>query len=78
MFYKISEETINQITRCNNNFKCLNDDSFQICPLENPIEGVYFIRKVNPIHNTNYCLSFGGSYVCGCPTRKELYERYKV
>jgi hypothetical protein len=56
----------------------LNDDSFQICPLENPIEGVYFIRKLNPIHNNNYCLSFGGSYVCGCPTRKELYERYKV
>jgi hypothetical protein len=56
----------------------LTDDSFQICYLEKPIEGIYFIGNLKPIHNTNYCLSFGGSNTCGCPIRKELYDRYKL
>lgn len=78
MFYQISEGTINKTTRCNHNFKCLNDDSFQICPVENPIQEFYFIRKLTPLYKCTYCLSVDNSYICRCPTRKELFERYKV
>ena len=75
--YQINEVTRNKTTLCNVKFKCLNDDSFPICPIEDKIkEGIYFIKIFNPMW-CNYCVEFGGSYVCICPTRGELYEQYK-
>ena len=74
----ISEETKRHTTRCNKEFKCLNDESFQICPVETPVQdGIYFIKKVDPMRRCNYCLAFGDSYICRCPIRNEFYERYK-
>ncbi len=80
MHNHVSKEKIDMTTRCKCDFKCLHDDSFQVCPVENPItpQGVYFIKMVHSICNSSYCLSFGNSYICRCPVRKELYERYKV
>ena len=79
MPYHISKKTINKVTRCIYNFKCLNDDNFQICHLEKPINNtVHFIKYLKPIRNSDYCLSFGSSYICNCLIRLELYERYKV
>jgi len=75
---QISEETKNRTTRCNQEFKCLNNTNFQMCPVEDKIkEGIYFIKMVNPLRRCNYCLAFGDSHICRCPTRSELYERYK-
>jgi len=79
MVYQIGVETRNKTTRCNNNFRCLHDDSFRICPVESKIkEDIYFIKAVNPMRGCNYCLAFGDSHICRCPTRSELYERYKI
>jgi len=77
--YKINEVTRNKTTRCTFKFQCLNDDSFPMCSIEDKIkEGIYFIKMFNPMNGCNYCVAFGGSHLCLCPTRSELYEQYKV
>ena len=38
---------------------------------------VYFIKHPKD-KRCNYALSFGGSYICNCPTRREIYRRYGV
>ena len=76
--YQINKVTRDKTKQCNAKYKCLNDDSFPICPVEDKInEGVYFIKMLNPRNSCNYCVAFGGSHLCICPTRGELYEQYK-
>jgi len=52
---------------------CLDDSAFKICKVDdccnNEIIFVDFMKK-------NYCkqmFRYGGSFVCKCPTRKELF-----
>jgi hypothetical protein len=80
MLYQISDEIINSTRRCDHRFKCLTVDSFQICPIKkpNPMKGICFIKMENPMRKSSYCLSLGNSNICLCPTRRELYERYKI
>ena len=76
--YQISEDTKLHTTRCNQGFKCLSNESFHTCPVESSVkEGINFVKMVNPMRRCNYCLAFADSHLCRCPTRNELYQRYK-
>ena len=77
--YQISNEIITKTTRCRNNFKCLTDGGFDLCPIDGQImEGYCFIRMVNHTNNCNYHISFGDTHICSCPVRNELYKHFKV
>jgi len=79
MSYQISEETRNKTTRCIHNFTCLTDKGFNLCSLDTKFMGdLYFVKTEMPKDNCNYCISFGNVFICSCPTRHELYERYKI
>ena len=79
MDYQISVVARNKTTLCNAKVKCLNDDMIPMCPIEDKIkEGIYFIKMLNSMNGCNYCVAFGGSHLCICPTRGELYEQYKI
>ena len=76
--YNIPEETIAETKRCEKGFSCLKDLCEGLCRVESCVNGrVHFIRSMNK----NYCSyrgDFGGSAICYCPTRKELYNMYGV
>ena len=78
MLYQISEKTINKATLCEHNFKCLNDDSRDVCVVERCFGGnVCFLKTAKPDYCT-YMGTFGKLYVCYCPTRHELFKKYKI
>jgi hypothetical protein len=78
MFYQISEEIINKTTRCNHKFKCLNDDNRDVCVVDICFGGNgCFLKTAKPDYCT-YKNTFGGSYVCYCPTRHELFKKYNI
>ena len=39
MAYQISQEIINQTRQCTFAFRCLNDDGWDLCPVDRKVEG---------------------------------------
>ena len=74
----IDERVLRETTKCANNFRCLSGDKSCFC------EGIYSIGSdmikipLNPDRLCAYRLSYGYSYFCLCPTRCEIYNRYKI
>ena len=78
MSYQVSSETVNRTTRCLHDHACLTSDGWEMCRLERKLEGngAFIASRVR-----NFCpyvMSFGDDYICNCPTRLELYDRYHV
>ena len=72
----IDDETLKQITKCPINFQCLNDESYELCPVIRQVhENVIFINTTKP-ESCNHIVPFGDYYMCSCPTRCEVYRRY--
>ena len=78
MSYKISEETIKNTTICNHKFQCLNDDNRDVCKINRGLGGNCCSLKTAKPDYCPYMGSFGKLYVCYCPTRHELFKKYKI
>ena len=82
MKLKISKETLEKTTKCLRDFQCLDSDKKDICidmcTIDTFINDVLFLKdRLHDIY-CHYKMSFGYSYICNCPTRKEIYEVYKI
>ena len=74
----VSEKTINETDKCDKNFTCLEEDGKNLCPIEDCVGGkVHFIKCLDS-KPCQYKTFFGDGFVCCCPTRKELYNKYKI
>lgn len=75
----VSEGTLAQTTRCQNDFSCLSGMAPDVCQVERALGGkpVLFVKK-NTSYFCPYTGRFGTAYVCSCPVRRELYQRYGV
>ena len=78
MAYQITDKTKKQSTKCPYNFECLSNDDWNTCIIERELysNGLDIKNKANKAF-CPYSMSFGFSmYVCQCPTRYEIYNRY--
>lgn len=74
----IDKETIEKTTKCASAFKCLTDETHSLCATESIIKeyGLFVNNKANN-NSCAYKMSFGNGTICKCPTRYEIFERYK-
>ena len=78
MNIEIDEGVVRATTRCNDHFSCLSGDLARLCKVEDCVsDAVYFVKCVEET-DCNYKVPFGDGQVCTCPTRKEIYFRYKM
>jgi hypothetical protein len=77
LMYLISEETLKSTTKCQFDFACLEGNGFPKCVVDYSVKnnGV-FIKQEND-QRCPYKMAFGYSYICYCPTRYEIYEKYE-
>ncbi|MBS3772644.1 MAG: hypothetical protein KGY55_00395 [Candidatus Thermoplasmatota archaeon] len=73
----ISEDVIADTDSCRKNFTCLDPETRAVCPVEQRIMDVLFVEPDDNFF-CPYKTSFGDSYVCGCPTRQELYAQHRI
>ena len=80
---EISKDILEKTTWCTKGFSCLTSNpedttnGYLICKIEQSIsEGVKFVECKEP--PCSYALSFGDSYTCKCPTRNEIYNKYRI
>ena len=77
MAFTVREEVLKQTTQCPNDFGCLSDEGFKICPakrFEKASNVLYVLSE-----NGNPCLyhfELSDTIVCGCPVRKDLHKLY--
>lgn len=75
---EIAREILEQTINCQKGFKCLKNDDHVYCKVENCVsDKVHFVKCLSG----NYCtykLAFGRSHICNCPTRKEIFNKYRI
>ena len=78
----VSDEVRRAATNCKKEFSCLERERNNICTVlctkEDCINGiVHFIKCLNE-GSCSYQHSFGDGFICGCPVRKEIFNKYKI
>ncbi len=75
----ISTHTLEQTKKCPFSFECLEDATRNVCPISIYIEKNGCILSKVKNHACLYRTRMGhSSIVCNCPTRHELYRRYRI
>ncbi len=78
MGFEVSEDILRKTTGCSCEFSCLSGGGECFCELDSGLgDKVIFIKPRNGGY-CNYMISFGHSFVCTCPTRKEIFNRYSI
>jgi hypothetical protein len=75
MPYKVAANSILMPTECSEGFSCLSFDDTCLCEVERYTggkSGDLIIKPINVMKYCNYKKYFPYSFVCNCPTRKEI------
>jgi hypothetical protein len=73
----ISEETLENTTKCTKGFSCLYGEGKPFCEVDYAVgDEVIFVEC--PDGACSYWMPFGSASVCNCPTRREIYNRYRL
>lgn len=78
MKFQLETDILNQTGECSGDFSCLDNDKTCLCEVDEIINNKLLFIKPAKITFCHYKISFGYSYFCSCPTRNELYKRYKI
>jgi len=81
MSFKVSEESIQMASSCQDNYSCLDDEERCLCPVRDAVEStkstVIFLDTPKKCP-AGYNVSFGINYhFCTCPVRLEIWKRYR-
>jgi len=72
----ISEGILNKTDKCEKDFSCLSSNKEGICKVESVInEGMKIVKCKGP--SCYYSISYGYSSICNCPTRNEIFNKFK-
>lgn len=79
MALQVQDQTRQQTSECMFSFQCLEEATRNVCTIKPClVEEVYFLNTPKN-HLCSYKKKIGSSsYICQCPTRKELYRRYRI
>jgi hypothetical protein len=79
MDIRIDQEIIKETTECEKNFSCLTKSRRELCEIEITLFSgkVHFIKCKQDLE-CNYKIDFENESCCFCPTRKEIYNKYKL
>lgn len=79
---EVSDSVRDATKRCMNGFSCLRKETTCLCKVEyslhNKRSPIIIFVQYDGQRICNYKMSFGFSYVCTCPTRKEIFEKYRI
>ncbi|MBC8180593.1 hypothetical protein H8E88_05660 [candidate division KSB1 bacterium] len=78
MKYTVDRITLRITTKCTKDFVCQTDKPKNLCKIE--VHKFNFVTSIHCLEKAlcNYKICIGFAKVCGCPTRAELYKKYKV
>ena len=75
---KIDKAVLHKTTNCIYNFTCLVGDKTCLCDVVVSNEEDIVELKAKTSISCKYCIALESSTYCHCPTRVEIYNRYKI
>jgi len=72
-----SDGILESATKCKKKFSCLKVER-DICAVEDCVNDSVLFVKSKYKASCPYQQMFGNEYICNCPVRKELYEKYRI
>ena len=79
MSYEIEDEVVSLATKCQKDHVCLTGEGALYCKVSDLMRGrdeEIPLLDCSEDVDCAYCQSFGKSYICNCPVRKEIFKRY--
>lgn len=77
MKLQISENIINDTTRCRKHFMCLTEVK-SLCKIKYCLNKKSYLVKPEKHKKCSYMVFADNIVLCSCPTRKEIYNRYNI
>ena len=77
----ISDDILKQTTECEKDFACLSSETRDVCKAEfSVMRSMVYVECLEEASSCSYRDSFGASgiYVCTCPVRIELRDKYGI
>ena len=75
--YEVDKTIIEKATRCDKNYSCLSEENLPSCKVASCVGcKIHFIEKLE--RDCEYYQEFGFSFICNCPVRIELYNKYNI
>ena len=78
MRFKVSEKAQGKTTQCCCSFSCLDSATKKTCEILDVTAGDLIFIKGPGMTNCKYCHTYGDSYFCSCPVRKEIFVKYRI
>ena len=78
MKYKVDNIFVSMTSDCASDFSCLSGEKECFCKIIGYIDNEYLFIKDENNCICHYKSEFAGSFVCTCPTRREIYKCYTV
>ena len=78
MRLEIGENTLRKTRNCGNDFSCLKGEKVCLCEVVGSSGYDVLFVKPKSKKDCSYCTPFSNSFLCHCPTRNEIYNRYKI
>ena len=73
----INDDTLQNTTKCGKGFACLSSGDGCLAEVESAVGGTLLFVECTD-GSCRYRIHFGHSYVCTCPTRVEIYAKYRI
>ena len=78
MDINISDEVQKLATKCPKDFCCLKKDHKDSCAVLDCVNKEVIFVKASDRKACPYKHSFANEFICGCPVRKEIFNKYNV
>ena len=78
MKYNVDNIIVTMTSDCMKSFSCLSGDKECLCEIVGNVDNEYLFVKQEHECICQYKGSFAGSFICTCPTRREIYKCYTV
>ena len=76
--FKIDDSVLNRTFNCKDDFRCLSGNKECLCAVVGSV-GSSMVQIKSEFHpHCKYRVPFDSFDYCLCPTRNELYNRYKI
>ena len=72
MLFPIDAETLAATTHCKQDHRCIMEKDYSCGTVQHSVSEKVIFVKCSYMGHCHYKMSFGASFVCHCPIRKEF------
>ena len=78
MKFNISDKILRDTSKCKKDFSCLSGERKDLCQVKPRTYKIYDYIECKNEEGCIYQTPLDNVFICACPTRREIYDRYGI